>query len=503
MSGDGGLSGIEDSGRSHSLWVTSARVVGAAITMAIPLVLVRVLDQSTFGMYKELFLLGATAVTFLQVGVPASLYYFVPRDEDGSQQFFVQSFALLLLLGVGAAAAMIWLEPLLTGFFDAPLGPYVGWLGLYTALALPASLLTVAPNVDRRARLAALVVAASDLVRGLVIVGAAAWTGSLRSVLVASCVVMALQVLGVTTYLVWRGRVTGWSLDPALLARQMKYALPFAAAIAVGLARDRLHSYVVAASFGTTQFAIYSVATIQLPFIGKLQQTVGEVSILDNSEHFSEGRLEEMRSIWHRATYSLALVLLPIFALAEVFAGDAIRVFFGGDYASAAPIFRVYAVKIPILILLASAMLRATADMKVMLGADALSLGVTVGVLYLLVEPLGPLGAVVSLIAGRLAFALFAARRVIRRLEVPLSRFLRWGRMAAVFAIAVAAAGGSAALLAGAPTPVRLFGGSALAMAAYGAGVWYADLVPADEREMVRSFGARVWSTLRAAVVPG
>lgn len=503
MSDDGGLSGVEDSGRSHSLWVTGARVVGSAITMAIPLVLVRVLDQSTFGMYKELFLVGATAVTILKVGVPASLYYFVPRQDDSGQQFLVQSFVLLLVLGAGAAGALIALEPLLTSFFDAPLGPYVGWLGLYTALALPASLLTVAPNVDRRARLAALVVAASDAGRGAVIVGAAAWTGSLTGVLVASCLVMGLQVVGVTGYLTWRGRVTDWSLDAGLLAKQMKYALPFAAAIIVGLARDRLHSYVVAASFGTTQFAIYSVATIRLPFIGKLQQTVGEVSILDNSEHFAEGRLEEMRSVWHRATYSLALVLLPLFVLAEVFAGDAIRVFFGGDYASAAPIFRVYVVKIPILILLSSAMLRATADMTVMLGADALSLGVTVAVLFLLVDPLGPLGAVISLIAGRAAFALFAARRVLRRLQVPVSRFLRWGRMAAVLAVAAAAAGGSAALLAAAPVPVRLFVGTALAMAAYAAGVWYADLVPVEEREMVRSFAARAWDTIRGAVVPG
>ncbi len=497
------LSGVEESRRSHSLWVTGARVIGAAVTMAIPLVLVRVLDQATFGMYKELFLVGATAVTVLQVGVPASLYYFVPREEDRSQQFLVQSFVLLLLLGAGAAGAMISLEPLLTSFFDAPLGPYVGWLGLYTALALPASLLKVAPNVDRRARLAALVVAASDALRGLVIVGAAAATGTLTGVLVASCAVMGLQVLGVTGYLAWRGRATGWSLDPALLRKQMKYALPFAAAIVVGLARDRLHSYVVAASFGTAQFAVYSVATIRLPFIGKLQQTVGEVSILDNSEHFAEGRPEEMRAVWHRATYALALVLLPIFALAEIYAGDAIRVFFGADYASAAPIFRVYAVKIPILILLSSAMLRATADLKVMLGADALSLGVTVGVLFLLVEPLGPLGAVVSLIVGRAAFALFAARRVLRRLGVPLGRFLRWGRMAAVLAVAATAAGGSAALLAAAPTPVRLFGGSALAVAAYAAGVWHAGLVPSEEREMVRSFSARVWDTLRGALASG
>ncbi len=44
----------------------------------------------------------------------------------------------------------------------------------------------------------------------------------------------------------------------------------------------KIHAYYVAATFSAAQFAIYAVATLDIPLIGQFSRTVGEVIILES-----------------------------------------------------------------------------------------------------------------------------------------------------------------------------------------------------------------------------
>ena len=116
---------VEQSRRALSLTVTAARVVAAVSSVAVPLVLVRVFDQTTFGQYKELFLIAGTAVPLLTMGLPASLYYLVPRRPAAAPRLLVQSAILLGALGSCGAVALVLAGSALQRFFHAPLAPYI------------------------------------------------------------------------------------------------------------------------------------------------------------------------------------------------------------------------------------------------------------------------------------------------------------------------------------------------------------------------------------------
>ncbi|MFQ5745719.1 MAG: lipopolysaccharide biosynthesis protein [Gemmatimonadota bacterium] len=482
-----GFARVEASRRWQSIWMSAARMTAAVIAMAIPIVLVRVLDQTTFGHYKQLFLVANTALALLTLGMPASLYYFVPRSPKAAQRIHVQSALLLGVVGVGAGVALAFSGPLLERYFHAPLRPYALWIGLFTALSIPGMLIPVSPMVDRRARLAATLTASLDILRALLLVSVAVITRDLVAILVAACTIAFLRVASLVTYLGWRGRrEPGERREPGLLRKQLGYALPFAAAAFVGLIREKLHAYYVAASFSAAEFAVYAIATLNIPLIGLFTRTVGEVVILANAENYAADRKEEMRRVWHRATYSLALVLLPIFVICEVFASDLITVLFGPSYAGAAPIFRVYILIVPLSILLASPMLRATADLKVMFAADSTALLITILTLVLLVGTLGPLGAVTSLVAGKAAFMLFASRRTAARLELGAREFLPWKGLFLVLALAAGAAFGGLALTSRLGPAARLLVGGGLAGAAYLSVALATGLVPEPERALLR-----------------
>src|SRR5436190_1930104 len=81
----------EESPRVQSILMTAVRVLRTVLTIGIPVVLVRVLDQSTFGAYKQIGLISMVALGVLGLGLPASLFYFVPRLSERSQTFVVQT----------------------------------------------------------------------------------------------------------------------------------------------------------------------------------------------------------------------------------------------------------------------------------------------------------------------------------------------------------------------------------------------------------------------------
>lgn len=483
----GRLTSIEASPRIQSLVISGGRVVSSLLAIAIPIVLVRVFDQSTFGVYKQLFLISSTAVMVLTVGLPASLYYFVPRSEGSGRQYHVQSALLLCVLGAVGAAALLAGRPLLERAMGASIGPFVAWIALFTGLSVPAALLPVSPMVDRRAHLAALFVAGFDVLKSITLVSVALVWRALTPVLVAACGIMALQVIVLGIYLVSVREARKEGFRTGRLRQQLAYALPFGLTALIGLARDQAHAYYVAAQFSSAQFAIYAVATLNIPFIGQLSRTVSEVVILENSEHFKDGRIGEMQRVWHRATHVLALMIFPIFMVGEVFAHEVVRMLFGPAYMEAVPILRVYLTLLPVSILLASPMLRATGDLGVMVLADIASLVTALAVLFLLAGPLGPIGAVTSLVAGKAVFAGLSSRRTAQRMEMGVRDFLRWGLLLRVLVLAALAAVGGWAATSWWPAPalVRFGLGASVALAIFALIAWNSRLLPPTEKELV------------------
>ncbi len=487
--GDRGLARVERSARSQSILISTARTFAALLTMAIPIVLVRILDQTTFGHYKQLFLVANTALPLLSLGLPGSLYYFVPRSPAESQRFHVQTTLMLSLLGLLGGMAIALARGPLGELFNAPLESYLAWIALFAGLSVPASLAVISPMVDRRARLAATLLSGFDVVRSGSIIAVAVITGDLTAILMAACAAMALQVIAVLAYLAWRSEGEPWRPSAALLRTQLAYALPLTGTALIGLAQKKIHAYYVAANFSAAQFAIYAVATLNIPLIGQLSRTVGEVVVIENTEHHANRDLASMRRVWYRATHVLGLLLLPVFLLGEFFAEDVVRLLFGASYLEATPMLRVYLAMMPLSIFLGSPMLRATADLRVMLLADLAALGVTVASLIPLVARFGPIGAVASLVLGKATFMAVASRRTAHRLELGLRDFMPWAPLAGMVALGAATAWAAheAVVRIGLPLAPRILVGAAVAASAYAAVAWVTGLLPEQEKQLVRA----------------
>ena len=181
----GGVLGVDESLRLQSAFVTLARVLRTVFAIAVPIVLVRVLEQQTFGQYKQIALLSTTAVGALGLGLPGSLYYFVPRNPRSSQSLLVRSLLVLAGVGVAAGALVTICAPWLDRAFSAPFSEYRFVVAALVAISVPESLVEVVAVVDRRARLAAVATGVFEALRSALVVAVALVTRDLTLVLVA------------------------------------------------------------------------------------------------------------------------------------------------------------------------------------------------------------------------------------------------------------------------------------------------------------------------------
>src|ERR1700682_3777998 len=81
-------------------WLTFAKTVGFAFSIALPLLLVRRMDREQYGLYKQAFLVVTTAVAVLPLGVPMSAFYFLPREKSRQRETVLN--IVLFHVAVGA-----------------------------------------------------------------------------------------------------------------------------------------------------------------------------------------------------------------------------------------------------------------------------------------------------------------------------------------------------------------------------------------------------------------
>src|SRR5262249_40718640 len=240
----------------------AGRTAGFVAAFAIPIVLVRVLDQAAFGTYKQLFLVAATLYGVGQLGMAESLFYFLPRAPGDGARYLANA---ILALGAGGLACLVALAaggPALARWLGNPeLARHATALGVYMLLMLLSAALEIVMISRKRYERAAWLYGALDVVRAGCL---------LLPVLVAPDVHWLL--LGAVGFALLRcGAAAGYFRrefgdalrpDAGLLRRQLAYALPFQLAGMVEIAQVNLHQYAVASAFDPPTVAVYAVACL-------------------------------------------------------------------------------------------------------------------------------------------------------------------------------------------------------------------------------------------------
>jgi O-antigen/teichoic acid export membrane protein len=419
-----------------------ARLAGAAITFAVPMVLARTLVPASYGTFKQAWLLSQTLALVLPMGLTQSLYYFVPRDPAGRDRYVAQTLWVTVALGALAAVLLLASAPLVDRVMGNPeLTRNLPWVAAFTAFQLAGASLDVAWNAAGRVGSAALARTFTEGSRAIGMIAGARLAGNVEGVFAGIAAATLLRAIFTFWTLARRHGLRG---DAAALRRQAAYALPFGVAFLLIVPQQQYHQYAVAAAVSAAAFAVYSVGTFQLPIVDILYTPVSELLQIGLAEQEGAGRPPRAGlALFHEAVLQLSFAFIPLAGLLWVAAPDLVLFLFSARYLDAIPIFRLSVISVTLAALPLDGVMRARAQNRFMLALSGAKLGATLALVSAGLALRGPIGALAGWItAEALARGLMLARTATV-FQAPLSQVLPFralGRQLAGTAVAAPAA---------------------------------------------------------------
>ncbi|MGH9827675.1 MAG: oligosaccharide flippase family protein, partial [Blastocatellia bacterium] len=308
-------------------------------------------DQHEFGVYKQVFLIVATSMSVLPLGVSMSAFYFLPRDGVDKGNIVLNVVLFHIVVG-GAVLALLVLDPgiLQTIFNSSEVVQYGPLIGLAIFVWTISSFLEVAVVANQETRLATIFIVGGQFTKTLLLVAAALSFGTVRSLAWAAVIQGTLQTVALIAYLKLRFWHNGIRFSRKVLKTQLSYAIPFGAAGLILRVYSDLHNYFVSYRFGAALYATYAVGCFNLPLTDILSDSIGSVTLPRVSYLQHAGRTREIIELMARAVRKMTAACLPLYVFLLVTAKPLIGFLFTDRYLSSWPIFAVNLTMIPLAI---------------------------------------------------------------------------------------------------------------------------------------------------------
>ena len=332
----------------RTFWLAASKSVAYVLNLGVPLVLVRRMSREEYGTYLQAFQIITTAVSLLPLGFGLSAYYFLPREPEARGRVITN--ILLVLAGLGGLALVTFtLFPdtayRLTG--NQVVSAYNVLIGLVIFFWVWSGFLETAVLANEEVLLAPLLVVASQVIRTSLMLTAALTAADLRSLLLASLTHGVVQSLVMVWYLTSRFPSFWKGFDAHLLKRQVIYASPYSLGALLWVLQSDMHAFFISKQFGEERFALFRVASFQLPFVAVLTESINAVMIPRVVELQHANRMDELRALVARVVRLLAIALFPLYLVLALLSREFITGLFTMKYAESSVLFAVLLTILP------------------------------------------------------------------------------------------------------------------------------------------------------------
>ncbi len=402
----------------QAFWLTASKLLAAALNVCLPVLLVRLMPQTEYGVLKEALLFVSTAASVAMFGVGMSAFYFMPRYPERGGQVALNILVYNFIAGWIPLLILVLYPQILRSLFrtDA-LAPLAVLLGLLVLLTLSSSLVQQIPTALQDVRYSTIFIVGIQMARAIMLAAAALWFGTVESIIIAALLNQVMAIALLYWYLDGKFPRFWAHFDWQFFKEQLAYALPYGAFGMLWVIQKDLDNYFVSASLGPRNYAIYSVGWVEVPLLTLAVESVASVMIVRVSALEKEDRKADIRYVTAAATNRLAAFQFPLFAMLFVAGHDLIVLLYTKAYEQSTNIFLVSIVLLLLGVFLLDPILRAYKRLRNFL------LGVRIGIFIALFCVLGPVirhfgmmgaavTAVIAQVFERIIIAWAAARAV-------------------------------------------------------------------------------------------
>lgn len=319
----------------------TASAIDYVIKFILPIVLVRSLDPTEFGQYRQLWLITNTVMAFAPLYMPQSLFYFLPRSEGRGAPYVANVIWFLVFTGMlGAFFVSPW--NLLRPEFLCTLPGINSVVPFFVFLWVSSTLIEWLANTEGRISTQAGIVIIFSLARAF-IVGLIAWvTSDILMVFVALFVFALIRYLFLLLNILSRYNTDGLTPSFHIMHQQLAYAVPFGIANMLNNLRQQASQWIVVSLFSLHQFAAFSISMVVLPLALLIRRAVSSAILPAMNTYHHQGDIDGAVKINKDANTFTAILLFPVLTYLFVFAEDVIGLIYTDQYVDSTQPMRIF-----------------------------------------------------------------------------------------------------------------------------------------------------------------
>jgi O-antigen/teichoic acid export membrane protein len=414
-----------------ALILSFARITNFALVFFSPIFLVRILEPTSFGQYREFIAYSLIVTNLAAFSINTNLLYFIPRHPDNTKLYV--SHTNWLKFGASIlACAILWVlgdQIRSNTSFD-----FVLPLIFYVLLFANVTFLEYYWIATKQPTYVFYYSTARTIARMGAVVGTAWLTRSISAILIALIVVEAIR-LTVVLAISLRSRLLSFPVKWTVMRQQLGFIMP----LGIATSLNQLHQYVgqivISAQLGVIALAVYSVASYKVPIVRIARGAVGDAIFPDMVGQAASDEGDKLR-LWKRGNIAYSCLIVPMFFVLFWYADVLIPLVFTDKYVEAVPIFRILLLIMPLEAIEMNSPLRAanrTTDL--LLGNLVLLTSnlVCIFVFFRYFPEIAIQGPAVGIVIGLCAERIFMAWRITRFFKVSLGDLLKWRSQAAIY----------------------------------------------------------------------
>ena len=403
------------------------------------LILVRLISKYDFGTYRQVFLLYNLLSVIFFLGIPTSIYYFLPQLENNQQkQFIIQSELFLFFMGLLLGGVFLAGSELIGKSFSNPdLPGYLKLFAFYPLLDFPVQ--TLPPMLiclDKHKQSAVVnVIFVFTFLFSLVIPLLAG--GTLTHAFISLIGVSAVQLILVLVYII---RLIGGVpriFDFKMIKNQLKYSIPLGFSGFATLISRELDKLVISFFFLPQVFAVYAIGARELPFVTIIPYAVSSTLFPKFVLLYKQKQRQELINLWHNAITKVSIILLPLFSIFFVTANEVVTVLYTSGYVESVPVFRYYLLLILIHVTAFDSLILSLGFPRIVLIASLSAILLNTVFNVLCIHLFGFVGPAIATIVVSYGITIFFIRVILTKLGVSWQQVFPWRKYLHILGISV------------------------------------------------------------------
>ena len=416
----------------QSIAVFIGQVLGFAINFLTPILLVRIISKTDYGVLQQFLLMGNTMLPILGLGLASSLYYFFPINKGEQRKSFVfNTYLQMATSGFIFVVGFYFLgKYLLDGLGMETLGQAGNILSFYIMFLLSGTLIDFLFILEQKVHLTMSFNPVDKLFRLILLVGTALWQETVQACMWGLMIYAGLRFAFISFYVIRNYySKANFSLMVPNMKTQLAYSLPFAAGIIFTTVSQRIDKLLVNRYITAEEFAIYSLAFFSIPLVDQAFTSINNVVTPKIAELLEQNKTEETVSLYRQVVGKTSSIAFPSIIYFTVMAPELLTFLFTEEYVSATPFYRIYLLMFIFTMTSYGIVLRAAGKTKWIMVSNFIGMAVTAGLGFIIIPKYALWGAIVTAICG-IALPIIIQLHFERRvLNVNLSGHMPWAEI--------------------------------------------------------------------------